>query len=55
MITYKITIPAFTREIEAENEAEALEQFNFDYDCAQDDPEWQQPIIKVIEKNEEKI
>ena len=26
MITYKITIPAFTREIEAENEAEALEQ-----------------------------
>jgi hypothetical protein len=42
---YTITIPAFTLEIEAESEEEALEQFWFDYDCAQEDPEWQNPII----------
>lgn len=32
MKKYRITIPAFSEEIEAENESEALEMFNFDYD-----------------------
>ena len=48
MRTYKITIPAFTLEISAESRHEALEQFWFDYDMAQEDPEWGKPIINEI-------
>jgi hypothetical protein len=48
--TYTITIPAFSTVITAKDEDEALEQFWFDYDCAQQDPEWGQPIIKLTNK-----
>ena len=47
MKTYSITIPAFTLEIRAKTQKEALEQFWFDYDAAQLDPEWGEPIIKA--------
>lgn len=50
MPTYKVTIPTFSEEIEAENETEALEAFNFDYDNAQREGEFNQPIIKEIKK-----
>lgn len=51
MKSYTITIPAYTAEIQAESEDEALEQFWFDYDIAQDDPEWGKPIIRITDKN----
>jgi len=51
MKTYTITIPAFTSVIAAKCKAEALEQFWFDYDIAQDDPEWGTPIIRITDKN----
>ncbi|MGO8697880.1 MAG: hypothetical protein ACLQVY_09210 [Limisphaerales bacterium] len=50
MKTYTITIPAFREVITAEDEEEALEQFWFDFDSAQDDPEWQTPIITLTDK-----
>jgi len=50
MKTYKITVPSFSLEIEAKNRKEALEQYWFDYDTAQQDPEWGKPIIKEITK-----
>jgi hypothetical protein len=50
MKTYTITIPAFTLVIQAKSKDEALEQFWFDYDCAQDDPEWGKPIIKITDR-----
>ena len=49
MKTYNITIPAYVQEIEAENEAEALEQFWFNFDTAEDDPEFMKPIITEIQ------
>jgi hypothetical protein len=48
--TYTITVPAFTLVITAENQKEALEQFWFDFDAAQEDPEWGRPIIKETAK-----
>jgi hypothetical protein len=51
MNTYTITIPAFKLVIEAETKAEALEQFWFDYDIAQEDPQWGEPIISVTAKH----
>lgn len=45
MRRYKITIPAFSTTVEARNKNEALEQFWFDYDCAQEDPDWQKPVV----------
>ena len=50
MKTYTITIPAFRLAIQAKNQKEALEQFWFDYDCAQADPEWGEPIITITDK-----
>ena len=51
MKTYKITIPAFSEEISAKNEAEALESFMFDYDNAQaNEPDLKEPIIEEIKK-----
>jgi len=47
MKTYTISIPAFTLAITAKSKKEALEQFWFDYDVAQEDPEWGEPIIKI--------
>ena len=47
MKTYTITVPAFTEVITAANQDEALEQFWFDFDAAQEDPEWGCPVIKV--------
>jgi hypothetical protein len=49
MKTYTITIPAFTSVIAAKSEAEALEEFWFNYDIAQGDPEWGRPIIKITD------
>ena len=46
MRRYKITIPAFSITVEARNKNDALEQFWFDYDCAQDDPDWQKPVVQ---------
>ena len=43
---YKIYIPAFVLHIEANNEEEALEQFNFDYDQAHQDEKFDEPIIE---------
>jgi hypothetical protein len=51
MKTYKIRIPSYEREITADGIDEALEQFWFDYDAAQADPEWNRPIIKEITKS----
>ena len=45
---YKITIPAFIEEIEADSEQEALEVFEFDYDNAQGESEFNQPIIEAV-------
>ena len=50
MKSYTITIPAFTLEIEAKTQTEALEQFWFDYDATQQDPEWGEPIIRKTSK-----
>ncbi len=50
MKTYIITVPAFTLEIRAETQKEAFEQFWFDYDAAQQDPEWGKPIIRQATK-----
>jgi hypothetical protein len=47
---YTITIPTFTMVVIAENKTEALEQFWFDFDAAQEDPEWRNPIIRVTDK-----
>jgi hypothetical protein len=49
--TYTITIPAFTSVITAEDAEEALEQFWFDFDSAQQDPEWGKPIIRTTDKD----
>jgi hypothetical protein len=46
MKTYTITVPAFSLSIRAKTEKEALEQFWFDFDIAQEDPNWGEPIIK---------
>jgi hypothetical protein len=51
MKTFTITIPAFTSVITAEDEDEALEQFWFDFDNAQGDPEWGRPTIKISDKH----
>jgi hypothetical protein len=51
MKTYTITIPAFTLHLQAGSQKEALKQFWFDYDIAQEDPLWGEPIIKVTNKN----
>jgi hypothetical protein len=48
MKTFTITIPAFTLQIQAPNRKEALEQFWFDFDAAQEDPLWGEPIIKEL-------
>lgn len=48
MKAYRITIPAFTLDISARSRKEAMEQFWFDYDCAQEDPEWGSPIISEL-------
>ena len=50
MKSFTITIPAFTSVITAEDSEEALEQFWFDFDSAQQDPEWGRPIIKITDK-----
>lgn len=51
MKAYTITIPAFEMVVVAKNTKEALEQFWFDYDIVQDDPDWNRPIVKVMDKN----
>lgn len=50
MKTYDISLPGYKTTIRAKNQAEALEQFWFDYDCAQEDSGWGQPIIKLADK-----
>lgn len=50
MKSYRITIPAFSLIVIAHSEKEALEQFWFDYDCAQEDPEFGKPIIELMQK-----
>jgi hypothetical protein len=50
MNTYTITIPAFKLSVRAKTKEEALEQFWFDYDNAQEDPDWNRPIIKKLKK-----
>ena len=50
MNTYTITIPAFRLVIQSKTKKEALEQFWFDYDIAQEDPQWGEPIINVTAK-----
>jgi hypothetical protein len=50
MKTYQISIPAFSLTISAKNQREAMEQFWFDYDCVQGDPDWGEPHIKLIKK-----
>lgn len=50
MKKYKITIPAFSKEVYAPNKKEALEEFMYDYDQEQGDPDFNQPIIKEIKK-----
>jgi len=48
--SYTITIPVFTRIVVARSKKEALEQFWFDYDCAQEDPDWQRPVVESNER-----
>lgn len=48
MKTYEITIPAFMKEIDAENKKQALEIFEWEYDNAQQDMDFNQPIVKEI-------
>jgi hypothetical protein len=45
MKTFNIIIPAFALVIRAKNKKEALEQFWFDYDNAEQDPLWGEPIV----------
>ena len=52
MKTYEITIPGYTQTIEADDEDEALEQFWFNYDGAQQDPEFGQPQVTEIRSAE---
>jgi len=46
--TYEITIPAFTKEIDAENKKQALEIFEWQYDNAWQDMDFNQPTVKEI-------
>ncbi len=51
MKTYRITVPAFSLTIDAKDEKEALETFDWEYDNAQSsDSEFGQPIVKEIIK-----
>jgi hypothetical protein len=50
MNIYTISLPGFRETIEASSKKEALEQFWFDFDIAQEDPEWETPIISVTKK-----
>jgi len=48
MKKFKVTVPSFTVEIEARNRKEALEQYWFDYEIAEQDPNWGKPTIEEI-------
>lgn len=48
MPKYKIFIPAFVREIEAENEAEAREMFYEEYDDARQYPEFYEAMVEKL-------
>lgn len=48
MKVYKITIPEFSETIEAENEEEALDIFDFDYDNTRRESEELEPAVEEL-------